>query len=165
MAKSGFSAVYKQLVKWFVKVVWPWFVKNIWPEIEDRLVEVFVRIANRMKDKLLEWIEQRNSAQEEKAKSKAEEASRMAESATSAAEAEKYRAIAQAWREIAEEFRRENEILKGKLDGTVKQSASEFREELKSVEMEGFIKEGKDGLLEIQGSGKNLQLPAPSDKP
>jgi len=39
------TLIYKQIVKWFVKVVWPWIVKNIWPILQEKIIEMFIKVA------------------------------------------------------------------------------------------------------------------------
>jgi len=165
MAQSKvFSLIYRQLVKWFAKRIWPWIVKNIWPELQKLLIEVFVKVVSALKESIFEWADNRKNNREQAAQKKAAEAEQMAQAAQSEAEAEKYRATAQVWREVAEQFRQENELLKAKLDDAAKKSASDFRNEMNSMEIEDLIEEGEDDSLKLKGSGTVLQLPEPGDK-
>ncbi len=165
MPKSTMLAkLYKRLVKWFIRKFWPWFVENIWPEIQKLVTEVFVTVAASVKDSILQWLEGRRKGQEESAKQKAEAAAQKAEMSQDQAEAERYRAIAQVWREVAEEFRCENESMKAKLEEIIKQSASEFRQELNSLKIDDIVQEGENNTLKLKGSTVILQLPEPQDK-
>ncbi len=40
-----YTLIYKQLVKWFVMFVWPWIVNNIWPLLEEKINELFMKVA------------------------------------------------------------------------------------------------------------------------
>lgn len=126
---------------WFMNLVWPWFVKNVWPIIEKQIVDIFGKAAGTAKDSAYDWLDRRKKAREEAAQKRAAEAEEMARNAPTDAEAEKHRAIAQVWHEVAEQFRRENEELKEKLDDIQKKSASDFRDEMKSMDVMGIIQE------------------------
>ncbi len=165
MPKSKASTlIYKKLVKWFVKVVWPWFVKNIWPVLQEKIIEIFIKVATTFEGSLEEWLETRNRAKADIAQKKAEEAKARSNSASSDAEAEKERAIAEVWRQVAEQFRQENAALKNEFDEVARKSAADFRSALDSLEVENLIEEGEDALLRLQGSQTVLRLPSPTSK-
>lgn len=165
MAKSKvFSLIYNQLVKWFVKTVWPWIVENVWPEIQRHIVDIVERAIRRARDAMYEWMEKRNSAQEKSFQTKASEAEEMARNADTDADAKEHRAIAQVWRKVAEGFRQENEALKAKLDDALKKSASDFKDEMRSMNIKDIIEEGDDACLKLRGAGTLPGLPAPGDK-
>lgn len=165
MPKSKASnLIYKKLVKWFVKVVWPWIVENIWPVLEEKIVEIFIKVATIFQGRLEEWFENRNRAKADIAQKKAEEAKAKSNSASSDAEAEKQRAVAEVWRQVAEQFQQENAALKIELDEVARKSAADFRSALDSLEVENLIEEGEDELLRLQGSKTALRLPSPTSK-
>jgi hypothetical protein len=165
MPKSKASAqIYKKLVRWFVKVVWPWFVENIWPILEEKIIEIFITVAITSQGRLVEWFEERNRAKADIAQKKAEEAMAMSNSAVTDAEAEKQRAVAEVWRQVAEQFRQENEALRIELDEVSRKSAADFRSALDNLEVENLIEEGEDALLRLQGSQTTLRLPALTSK-
>ena len=158
------NMIYKQLVKWFVKVMWPWIVANIWPDLEQKIVEIFNKVATTFLERLDEWLKSRNRANAENAQKKAEEAESRSRSASSDAEAEKQRAVAEVWRQVAEQFRQENEALKVELDEVTRKSASDFRSALDNLDVENLIEEGEDASLRLQGSRTALMLPSPTSK-
>jgi phage-related tail protein len=159
-----FSLLYKQLVKWFLRTVWPWFIENIWPEIQKHILDIFGHAARSAKDAACEWINKRKRAQEEGAQRKAAEAEQRAKDAHSESEADKHRAVAQVWREVAEQLRQENEDLKAKLDEILKQSMSDVSNEITAMELKDIIEEGDDSSLKLKGSETVLRLPEPTDK-
>ncbi len=156
--------IYKQLTKWFTKAVWPWIVKIIWPLLEEKINEIFIKVAAAFERRLIEWLESRNRAKADTAQKKAEEAEGRSNSASSDAEAEKQRTVAEVWRQVAEQFRQENEVLKVELDEVTRKSASDFRSALDSLDVENLIEEGKDASLRLQGSQTVLRLPPPTFK-
>ncbi len=158
------TLIYEQLMKWFVKVVWPWIVKSIWPLLEEKINEIFIKVADAFFRRLNEWLESRNSAKADTAQKKAEEAEGRSNSASSDAEAEKQRAVAEVWRQVAEQFRQENEVLKVEIDKVTIKSALEFRSALDSLDVENLIEEGEDASLRLQGSQTVLRLPSPTFK-
>lgn len=158
------TLIYKQLVKWFVKVVWPWIVKNIWPVLEEKIIEIFMKEAATFQGRLDEWLKSRNQAKADTAQKKAEEADARSNSASSDAEAEKHRAVAEVWRQVAEQFRQENEALKVELDKVLSKSASDFRSALDNLDIENLIEEGENASLQLQGSQTALMLPTPTSK-
>ena len=161
---NAITTIYKQLIKWFVKVVWPWIVNNIWPELEKKIKEIFIIVAAASTRRLYDWLESRNKAKANTAQKKAEEAEEKSNSASSDAEAEKQRAVAEVWRQVAEQFRQENEVLKVELDEITRKSASDFRSELDSLDLENLIEEGEDESLRLKGSQTALRLPSPTFK-
>ena len=158
------TLIYKQLMKWFVKVVWPWIVKNIWPILEEKINEIFIMVAAAFERRLNEWLESRNRAKADTAQKKAEEAEARSNSASNDAEAEKQRAVAEVWRQVAEQFRQENEVLKVELDEVTRKSASDFRSALDNLDVENLIEEGEDASLRLQGSQTALMLPSLTSK-
>lgn len=161
MPKSKASnLIYKKLVKWFVKVVWPWIVENVWPLLEEKIIEIFIKVATSFQGRLEEWFENSNRAKADIAQKKAEEAKAKSNSASSDAEAEKQRVIAEVWRQVAEQFRQENAGLKIELDEVTRKSAADFRNALGGLEVENLIEEGEDALLRLQGSQTVLRLPS-----
>lgn len=161
---KGFTLLYKQLVKWFINKVWPWIVKNIWPVLQQKIIEIFIKVATLYQEKLDEWFENRNRAKADSAQKKAEEAEAKANAASSDAEAEKLRAVAEVWRQVAEQFRQENEALKAKLDDFASKSASDFRVALDDLDIENLVEEGEDASLRLKGTQTVLKLPAPGAK-
>jgi hypothetical protein len=159
-----YTLIYKQLVKWFVKFVWPWIVENIWPSLEEKINELFTKVAADFERRLIEWLEGRNRAKADTAQKKAEEAAARSNSASNDAEAEKQRAVAEVWRQVAEQFRQENEVLKVELNEVTIKSASNFRNALDSLDVENLIEEGEDSSLRLQGSQTVLRLPSPTSK-
>lgn len=165
MAKTKAStSIYKQLVKWFVKVVWPWVVKNIWPILQQKIIQIFIKVASNLEEILDEWLENRNRAKADAAQRKAEEAEAKSKSASSDVEAEKQRAVAEVWRQIAEQFRQENEVLKVELDKVTKKSASDFKSALDNMDIENLIEEGEDASFRLKGSQTVLRLPSLTSK-
>ena len=158
------TLIYKQLIKWFVKVVWPWIVINIWPLVEEKINEIFKEVAAAIERRLNEWFESRNRAKADTAQKKAEEAEARSNSASSDAEAEKQRAVAEVWRQVAEQFRQENEALKVELDVVISKSASDFRSALDNLDVKNLIEEGEDASLRLQGSQTTLRLPSPTSE-
>jgi hypothetical protein len=158
------TLIYKKLVKWFVKVVWPWIVENIWPVLQEKIIEIFIKVATAFEGRLEEWLENRNRTKADIAQKKAEEAKAMSNSASSDAEAEKQRAIAEVWRQVAEQLRQENATLKIEFDEVTRKSAADFRSALESLEVENLIEEGEDTLLRLQGSQTALRLPSPTSQ-
>jgi len=159
-----YTLIYKQLVKWFVMFVWPWIVNNIWPLLEEKINELFMKVAADFERRLIEWLESRNRAKADTAQKKAEEAAARSNSASNDAEAEKQRAVAEVWRQVAEQFRQENEVLKVELNEVTIKSASDFRSALDSLDVENLIEEGEDSSLRLQGSQTVLRLPSPTSK-
>ena len=161
---KAITLISKQLAKWFIKSVWPWVVKTIWPILQDKIVEIFLKVASTVQGRLIEWFESRDQLKADAAQKKADEADTLSKSATNDAEAEKQRAIAEVWRQVAEQFRQENEFLKTKLDDVISKSASDFRSDLENLDVEHLIEEGKDASLQLQGSQTKLRLPFPTLK-
>ncbi len=165
MAKAKAStSIYKQLVKWFVKVVWPWIEKNIWPILQHMIIEIFTMVASNFEERLGEWLENRNRAKADIAQNNAEEAEAKSKSASSNAEAEKQQALAEVWHQIAEQFRQENEVLKVEFDKVTKKSVLDFRTALDNIDIENLIEEGEDASLRLQGSQTVLRLPSLTSK-
>jgi hypothetical protein len=156
-----FTILSTQLVRWFIKKVWPWIVKNIWPQIQDKLFEIFDKMIDHLFERLLASFAAQKKSQEDAARHKAESAEKKAQSTEDKNEAEKYRAIAAIWREVAESFRQENEALRDKLNSIAQTSASEFRENLSLLKLDDIVKEGDDGTIMVDGAQTTLQLPMP----
>ena len=159
-----FTLVYKQLQKWFVKSVWPWIVKIVLPIFTAMVIDIFEKVANKLVNRLNEWLESRNIGRADAAQRKAEEAQRRSNSASSDAEAEKQQAIAEVWRQVADQFRQENEVLKTELEKVTSKSTSDFKNELNGLDLENLIEEGEDESLRLKGSQTKLRLPSPTSK-
>lgn len=132
--------------------------------MEEKINELFMKVAADFERRLIEWLESRNRAKADTAQKKSEEAAARSNSASNDAEAEKQRAVAEVWRQVAEQFRQENEVLKVELNKVTIKSASDFRNALDSLDVENLIEEGEDSSLRLQGSQTILRLPSPTSK-
>ncbi|MDF2545823.1 MAG: hypothetical protein K0R93_721 [Anaerosolibacter sp.] len=144
------NTVWKQIIKWFVK--------KVWPLIQKLLIEFIVSVVKWIFDKIREILITRSERWTQNAEEKARSAEESANRTTDEQEREKYKREAEIWRKVADDYRCENENLKSEISDFKEFAKSTIKEKVNDLKVDDVFNTERDIRLKEYNFSNSLPL-------
>lgn len=141
-------SVFRQIIKWFVEMVWP--------QIKRLITKVIVELVQWILEQIMQLIKDRFNRQENFASSNANAEYQKAKDSTSRDEAEMHYKMAEMWREVADNFREENDRLKEDLNNIMREAATKAAANVKDLQVDDVFDLGKTDSPTLKSDFKIL---------